>query len=458
MRLLPLAGLAVVLAGTAVAAQARSTWFAGAAFPVGLAVTDENGDGAPDVVSANARRSVSVLLGRGDGRLLRGVAFRADGEHEAAAVADVNRDGFADAVLFNQLGAVSVLPADGHGHFGAPVRYAAGRRPWTGALGDLNGDGAPDIVAVDWGKDSISSSDDRLVVLLNKGDGTFGGPAFTTAPPTDLPWALATADLNHDSHVDVVETTTDSFVNVLLGNGDGTFAPVRTSPTGSRSTALALSDLNGDGKLDLAVGEDGGTIDVKLGAGDGTFGPAQPLDQGLLEPNEIVAADFDNDGHVDLAASPFDAKAGGILAVMFGRGDGTFVLPAQALFSGGGPGAAQTLAAGDLDSDGRPDLVAEVNTTVAVLKSLPGRKFSESVRYPTGPAYCRVAWVINHTVAQADRAIRAGGCRVGRIHQVYSRKYMRGRVVRQKPRGLVEPEPPRGTAVTLWVSRGPRKG
>jgi hypothetical protein len=457
VRILTLAGLAALLAATAVTAQARSTWFAGAAFPTGLAVADENGDGFPDVVSANVRRSVTLLIGRGDGRLQRGVPFRADGEHEAAAVADLNHDGVADAVLFDQFDAVSVLLADGHGHFGAALRYRAGRRPWTGAVGDFNGDGAPDIVAIDWGEDDIFTSDDQLVVLLNQGDGTFGPAIFAPAPPTELPWSLAAADLNHDGHTDVVETTDDSFVNVLLGRGDGTFEPARSSATGSRSTALAISDLNGDGKPDLAVGEDGGTIDVKLGDGDGGFRMPQPVDQGILEPNEIVAADFDNDGHRDLAASPFDAKAGGMLAVMFGRGDGTFVLPARALFSGGGPGLARTLAAGDLDRDGRDDLVVEVDTTVAVLRALPGRTFSESVRYPTGPRYCTVAWVINFTVAQADRAIRAGGCRVGRIHRVYSRKYMRGRVVRQKPRGLVEPEPPRGTRVALWVSRGPRR-
>ena len=454
IRLLSLAALSVSLVGTAAGAQAGTTWFPGAAFPIGLVVADENGDGAPDVLSGNLRRSASVLLGRGDGRLRRGVAFRAPGEHEGIAAADLNRDGTADVVLFDQFDAVSVLLADGHGSLRAPVRYAAGRRPWTGALGDLNGDGAPDIVAVDWGVDDLFSDDDRLVVLQNKGDGTFGAPAFTPAPSTQLPWALRTADLNRDGHVDVVETTNESFVNILLGRGDGTFAPARTAPTGSHSTALVISDLNGDGKPDLAVGEDSGTIDVLLGTGDGSFGPPQGVDEGLLEANELVSADFNADSHRDLAASPFDAKAGGILAVMLGRGDGTF-LPAQAYTSGGGPGEAQTLATGDLDRDGRPDLVTEVGSTVSVLEAQPDGSFSTPARYPTGPRYCVVPYVHNFLLARAENAILQGGCRVGRIHRAYSRKYIRGRVIRQKPRAFVEPEPPRGTYVALWVSRGP---
>jgi len=455
MRFPILAALAVLLAGTAVAAQARSTWFAGAAFPTGLAVADENGDGSPDVVSANVRRSITLLVGRGDGRLQRGVAFRADGEHEGAAIVDLNHDGVADAVLFDQFDAVSVLLADGHGHFAAALRYRAGWRPWTGAVGDVNGDGAPDIVAIDWGKDAISTSDDRLVVLLNQGDGTFGSPIFAPAPPTELPWSLAAVDLNHDGKADVVETTDESFLNVLLGKGDGTFDAPQTVTTDGRSTGLAAADLNGDGTRDLAVGHDGGNVDMLVGVGDGSFSPAKQAIIDLFGANTLVAADFNKDGHTDLAAAPFDEKVKGVVAVLLGRGDGTF-LDTQFYFTGKDSGIAPALAAGDLNADGRPDLVAQVGSAVSVLKALPDGTFSAPARYPTGPPYCVVPYVHNFVLARAENAILQGGCRVGRIHWLYSRKYMRGRVITQKPRGYVEPEPPRGTRVALWVSRGPR--
>ena len=454
--ILSLAGLAVAIAATSVSAQARGAWFPGAAYPVGLALADENRDGKADVVSGNVRRSVSILLGRGDGRLQRGVAFRAPGEHEGAAIADLNGDGVADLVLFDEFNAVSVMLADGKARFGAPVDYPAGRRPWTGALGDLNGDGAPDIVAVDWGKDEISSADDRVVALLNKGDGTFGPPVFTTGPPTELPWSLAAVDLNNDGKADVVETTDQSVLNVLLGKGDGTFEAPRALATDGPSTGVVAADLNGDGRPDLAVGHDGGNVDMFLGAADGSFGPAKQAIIDLFGANTLVAADFNNDGHTDLAAAPFDQKVKGVVAVLLGRGDGTF-LDTQFYFTGRDPGIAPALAAGDLNGDGRPDLVSEVGSAVAVLTALPDGTFSAAARYPTGPRYCVVPHVINFVSARAQNAILQGGCRVGPIHRLYSRKYLPGRVMRQKPSAFAEPEPPRGTPVTLWVSRGPRR-
>jgi hypothetical protein len=450
-----LGALAAVLATTAGAASARSTWFPGAAIPVGLAVTDENGDGAPDVVSANVRRSVSILLGRGEGRLRRGVAFRAPGEHEGAAIADLNHDSAADVVLFDQKRAVTVMLADGHGHLGAPTHYPAGFKPWTGTLADVNGDSAPDVVAVDWGLGDLSYADDRLVVLLNHGDGTFGAPAFTTpAPPTELPWALAAADLNEDGRDDIVETTRASSVNVLLSRGDGSFEQ-RPVVFDGRTTGLLASDLNGDGKADLAVGN-GGEIDIFLGDGNGSFGPPKPAIVNLFAPNTIVAGDFNDDGHEDLAAAPFDGKVSGVVAVFLGRGDGTFG-PVRIYAVGGTRWPEPPIAAGDLNGDGRADLVAQVGPSVAVLKAQPDGTFSEPVRYRTGPLYCVVPDVINFISARAQNAILQGGCRVGPIHRLYSRKYIPGRVMRQKPSGFVEPEPPRGTRVALWVSRGPRR-
>jgi FG-GAP-like repeat len=454
-RILLLAAMGVMIPGVAAASQARTGWFPGAAVPVGLAVTDENGDGAPDVVSGNVRRSVSVLLGRGEGRLRRGVAFRAPGEHEGAAIADLNHDSVADVVLFDQKRAVTVMLADGRGHLRAPRHYPAGLKPWTGTLADVNGDSAPDVVAVDWGLGDLTYADDRLVVLLNNGDGTFGAPAFTTpAPSTELPWALGAADLNGDGRDDIVETTRASSVNVLLSRGDGSFEE-RPVVFDGRTTGLLVSDLNGDRKTDLAVGN-GGEIDIFLGAGNGSFGPPKPAIVNLFAANTIVAGDFNGDGHQDLAAAPFDQKVSGVVAVFLGRGDGTFG-PVKIYAVGGTRWPEPPIAAGDLNGDGRADLVAQVGPSVAVLKAQPDGTFSEPASYRTGPPYCVVPYVINFVSARAQNAILQGGCRVGPIHRLYSRKYVPGRVMRQKPSAFAEPEPPRGTPVTLWVSRGPRR-
>jgi FG-GAP-like repeat len=455
-RILPLAAIAILVPGVAAASQARTSWFPGAAVPVGLAVADENGDGARDVVSGNVRFSASILLGRGDGRLRRGTAYPAHGEHEGMDAGDLNHDGVTDLVLFDQRSAVTVLLGDGKGRFRKPVDYPAGRRPWIGSLADVNSDSAPDVVAVDWGADEITPADDRLAVLLNSGDGTFRAPTFADAPSTELPWALAAADLNGDGRADLVETTFQTFVHVLLSRGDGSFDPPRTVTTGGRSTGLLISDLNGDGKPDLAVGLDGGTIDVFLGTGGGSFGPSKPAHVDLFPANTIVAGDFNADGHRDLAAAPFEEKVNGVVAVLLGRGDGTF-LPSAIYGVGARPWPSPPIASGDLNGDGRADLVAQVGPSVAVLIAHPDGTFSDPARFRTGPAYCVVPYVINFVSARAQNAILQGGCRVGPIHRLYSRKYIPGRVMRQKPSAFAQPEPPRGTPVTLWVSRGPRR-
>src|SRR5271157_1547101 len=86
------------------------------------------------------------------------------------------------------------------------------------------------------------------------------------------PMGIAVADVNGDGKPDILVTNMDSnTVGVLLGNGDGTFRPVVTYPSGGETTSVAVADLNGDGKPDLIVGLLGGEVGVLLGNGDGTF-------------------------------------------------------------------------------------------------------------------------------------------------------------------------------------------
>lgn len=114
------------------------------------------------------------------------------------------------------------------------------------------------------------------VVALGAGDGGFKpapGSPFAVGSGKSAqagPTALAVADLNGDRHQDLATANTGSSdVSVLLGTGDGAFAPAPGSPfpAGAEPYGLAVGDLNGDRKDDLAVANFSGTVSVLLNNG-----------------------------------------------------------------------------------------------------------------------------------------------------------------------------------------------
>src|SRR5262249_25127459 len=132
-----------------------------------------------------------------------------------------------------------------------------------------------------------------------------------------------------------------------------------------------VGDFNGDGKLDVAMsllpplGEYGG-VGIVLGNGDGTFQAAMEFPAGY-HPIDIVAADFNGDGKMDVAVADSGiAHSGkGSVAVLFGNGDGSFQSPS--LYPAGS--SPFSLAAGDVNGDGIPDLAVadSAGFTVAIL-------------------------------------------------------------------------------------------
>ena len=237
-----------------------------------VAIGDLNGDHRLDVVAA-AGLSIYVLLGRGDGTLVRGRAIPADAHDPFAreggvtvlVLADLNGDGRPDLVAGGQegvnspLGITSVLLGKGTGSFKTAVTKQRGAfLPQTLALRDLNGDGKRDLIAeyfVDL-EDDVGSGPNyqAIIVSLGEGNGGFAKRAEYDFDPQQVLSEFKVADFNSDGHRDL-GLSINSGIDVLLGNGDGSFQPsveVATVQWPGGEMA-AVGDFNRDGKMDIAA-------------------------------------------------------------------------------------------------------------------------------------------------------------------------------------------------------------
>ncbi|MGA9689134.1 MAG: Ig-like domain repeat protein [Candidatus Sulfotelmatobacter sp.] len=298
-----------------------------------------NGDGKPDLVVTGCSAScspgnVAVLLGNGDGSFKPGVLYSTGGWVAGAlAVADVNLDGKADIVVVNAcktvectgVGSLGVMLGKGDGTFEPVVTYGSGGFEASAiAIADVNGDGNPDL-------------------LVANGCN---------------PNSCTTYDYSHE-------------VGVLLGRGDGTFRSVVSYASGGFSAdSISAIDLNGDGVLDLVVGNESATATasdsnggILLGNGDGTFQTATSYDAGGIFAPGLTVLDVNGDGEPDLIMTGFCAPnsvgcvtTGANLYAILGNGNGTFQ-PGEILYMLGDYGGREALLVGDLNDDGKPDLV-----------------------------------------------------------------------------------------------------
>ena len=137
----------------------------------------------------------------------------------------------------------------------------------------------------------------------------------------------------------------------MIGYGPSAFAVDFSSPVsysvGTFPYDIVAADFNGDGKVDLAVANSGGAnISILLGNGDGTFEPAVSYDAGAPNPAFLAKGDFNNDGKTDLVAE----NSAGIVSILLGNGDGSFQAPKTLTLSFG------PIVVADFNLDGLSDL------------------------------------------------------------------------------------------------------
>jgi hypothetical protein len=327
--------------------------------PLSVATGDFNHDGRLDAVVASAyeiqgRNSteVQVLLGNGDGTFKAAVNYRVGQAPDSVAAADVNHDGNSDIVVADSASdTVSVLLGNGDGTFQPAVSFPVPQNPTFVAVGDFNNDGKIDIATVN-GSDATGYCD-CVAVLLGNGDGTFQEPPIITslaAPPTS---AFGVGRFRAGGNLDIAVSEESEFtsqVEILIGNGDGSFRSGSTYEVGSGPGAVAVADFNGDSHLDLAVSEnEEEAIGVLLGNGDGTFQPE--VRYGTNFPLWVTAADLTGDGTQDLVVANLDFSSG--VSTLKGNGDGTF--QSGVYYPDGAED--RFVAVGDFNGDKKPDIV-----------------------------------------------------------------------------------------------------
>jgi hypothetical protein len=290
---------------------------------------------------------------------------------------------------------VGILLGNGDGTFGAQTTFPTGTDPVWIATGNFNSAGGTDtnldLAVANQGSNNIS-------ILLGNGDGTFTpGTAVTTG---NSPVSVVAANF-HDTLVGssldlAVANQGDNSISIFPGNGDRTFAAptLLQLPNGFQPAALAAADFNKDGHIDLAVADEGNnTVSIFLGNGDGTFQNRADYAVGTT-PVWISAADFNADGILDLAVADSGASTatnnGNSVSILLGQegsngsANGTFAPGTQRDFPAGNEPV--SISVGDYNADGQADLavVAKTDNSLSVLLGSGGGLFSPNFELPVG--------------------------------------------------------------------------
>jgi hypothetical protein len=355
-----------------------------------LAVSDVDGDGNLDLIVGQGQSGLYVppqfsngiimfLMGNGDGTFQgppsyshvgAGYSSGANGNHGAFAAGDFNRDGNIDVLapatnLGNASIGLKLLTGNGKGIL-TPQAVNTAVSPYFVAAADLDGDGKLDAAMLALTTDSSGNSVPELLTLKGNGDGTFAAPVAyavgTSEPNGYFTSELVLGDTRASGKPDAIFSQNGSLY-ILKNNGDGTFATPVQVDTQSSYQAVVVADVNGDGKADIVAltatainpVDNTNTLLIYLSNGNGTFAAPVTLDASLADAQDIVVGDVNKDGKPDIVlVSSSTTNSTASLTSYLGRGDGTF-----------SPGVNSTLgglyyvsiALGDVNGDGKPDVL-----------------------------------------------------------------------------------------------------
>jgi hypothetical protein len=397
-------------------------------FLVGGVVTPPDASGNLDLLFADALNPANVwtVLGNGDGTFSQTPTSVAvsGGPLSNVVFADFNGDGVLDfaatqksTVGLNTIYQDAIFLGQANGTYLPGTLLTNPDLAYdicNNSVGDLNGDGKLEIVSAN--NCNSGGAAGTLTVYINNGNGTFqsgvyyasGTESTANTDANIAPLAVTIADVNGDGMNDIVSSNAKGGdVTILLGNGDGTVnvPTVGYSTGGSPKTSALVADFNGDGLADIIVPDNEFSFAYLQGYGDGAFRSAldyySPVPGGYGAGGTTMATgDFNGDGYPDLVIgnvgynNPNGSKIG--ITVLLSKPDGSL----QPGVNYGTGGSYQGVAVADFDGDSKLDIasVNESNNGIQIFRGGAAGTFALGLFYSTGGtnAFALVAGDFNH--------------------------------------------------------------
>ena len=270
------------------------------------------------------------------------------------------------------------------GSFGNRENFPIGGGPEHTAIADFDGDGRPDMATICFASNKmysfVNTSTVGIVNFRTVQDDGIGPRVDSTEV---LPQEIAAADIDGDGKLDIIvanfDTTTarKSTISVFRNTstvGNISFATRVNDSVGVSPAGLAVADIDGDGKPDIVtaneVSGDISFIRNTSTPGNITFGTTSTTVRGGL-PHTVAIGDLDGDGKPDIAVTNTDIREISVYPNKSTTGNIAFDNPTSVSFYVGTTQVAESLAVplfvalGDIDGDGKADLVATDTTQVA---------------------------------------------------------------------------------------------
>ncbi|CAF4955886.1 unnamed protein product, partial [Rotaria sp. Silwood1] len=364
--------------------------------PVSLVIADFNYDNAVDIGVANyGTNNIGVFLGYGNGSfgiptlLTTGI----NSHPYSIAVADFNNDLQLDIVVVNQDDLMDMAVANMRTSnvgilFGSVKVTGMGEAisftgsapcPQSIAVGDLNNDSQLDVVVGNYGMDNIK-------IFFGDANGTFLTQTIFSTGFLSLPTSVVVKDLNNNNQLDIVIANSgNDNIGILFGHGNGSFdGPITYSTDiGSNPQSVDIGDFNGDDQLDIVVANYGSkSVNILLKYDPGAFQSMIWYSTGTnSNPNSIAIGDLNNDGRLDIVVAN---RGSGNIGIFFGYDNGTF--SRQITFSIGSSSRPYSVAIHDFNNDSRLDIaVANFwSGDVVILLGYGDGTFTNQMRYSTG--------------------------------------------------------------------------